>query len=278
MKVVRTVADVRAARAAFPALGLVPTMGFLHQGHVSLIEQAKRDCGAVAVSIFVNPTQFAANEDLSRYPRDLDRDLAMLDDAAVDLAFVPEVDQIYPSGFTTSIDVGPVATVLEGASRPGHFAGVATVVAKLFNIIQPTRAYFGQKDAQQCVVIKRMVRDLDLPVEVIVRPTIRDANGLAVSSRNSYLSPAEREQATVLYRALSAADAAFAGGERTAAVLRAIMTDVIASEPHVRLDYVSVADPDTLQECELAGAGAVVSLAAFVGKTRLIDNILLGSA
>jgi len=276
MKVVRTVADVRAARAAFPALGLVPTMGFLHQGHVSLIEQAKRDCGAVAVSIFVNPTQFAANEDLSRYPRDLDRDLAMLDDAAVDLAFVPEVDQIYPSGFTTSIDVGPVATVLEGASRPGHFAGVATVVAKLFNIIQPTRAYFGQKDAQQCVVIKRMVRDLDLPVEVIVRPTIRDANGLAVSSRNSYLTPAEHEQAAVLYRALCAANAAFAAGERTAAVLRGIMADAIAAEPAVRLDYVSVADPETLAECQLAGRGAILSLAAFLGKTRLIDNILLG--
>ncbi len=220
MKVVKTVDEVRAARAAFPTLGLVPTMGFLHEGHVSLIEHARADCGAIAVSIFVNPTQFAANEDLSRYPRDLDRDLAMLENAAVDLVFVPEVDQIYPPGFATSIDVGPVATLLEGASRPGHFAGVATVVAKLFNIVQPTRAYFGQKDAQQCAVIRRMVRDLDLPVEVVVRPTIRDASGLAVSSRNSYLTPAEHDQATVLFRALSAATAAFAAGERTAAVLR----------------------------------------------------------
>jgi pantoate--beta-alanine ligase len=278
MKVVKTIDDVRAARAAFPTLGLVPTLGFLHEGHVSLIEHAKADCGAVAVSIFVNPTQFGPSEDLSRYPRDLDRDLALLGDAAVDLVFVPEVDQIYPAGFASSIDVGPLATILEGASRPGHFAGVATVVAKLFNIVQPTRAYFGQKDAQQCAVIRRMVRDLDLPVEVVVRPTIRDASGLAVSSRNSYLTPAEHDQATVLFRALSAANAAFLAGERTATVLRAIVVDVVAGEPAVRLDYVSVADPDTLEECELAGPGAVVSLAAFIGQTRLIDNLLLGTA
>jgi pantoate--beta-alanine ligase len=276
MKLVKTVAEVRAARAAFPSLGLVPTMGFLHEGHVSLINHAKADCGAVAVSIFVNPTQFGANEDLSTYPRDLERDLALLGDAAVDLAFVPEADQIYPPGFATSIDVGPIATVLEGASRPGHFAGVATVVAKLFNIVQPTSAYFGQKDAQQCAVIKHMVRDLDLPVEVIVRPTVREADGLALSSRNSYLTSAEREQATVLYRALSAARAAFDGGERTAAVLRRIIADVIAAEPAVRLDYISVADPETLEECPLGGRGAIVSLAAFLGKTRLIDNIVLG--
>jgi pantoate--beta-alanine ligase len=276
MKLVETVAEVRAARIAFPTLGLVPTMGFLHQGHVSLIEHAKADCGAVAVSIFVNPTQFGANEDLSRYPRDLERDLALLDDAAVDLAFVPEADQIYPPGFATSIDIGPIATLLEGASRPGHFAGVATVVAKLFNIVQPTRAYFGQKDAQQCVVIKRMVRDLDLPVEIVVRPTIRGADGLALSSRNSYLSATERARATVLYRALSAANAAFAAGERTAAVLRGIIAEMIAAEPAVRLDYISVADPETLEECQLAGRGAIVSLAAFLGKTRLIDNVVLG--
>ena len=277
MKVVKTVADVRAARAAYPTLGLVPTMGFLHQGHVSLIGQAKADNDAVAVSVFVNPTQFGANEDLSRYPRDLERDLALLSDAAVDLAFVPEADQIYPPGFASSIDVGPVAMLLEGASRPGHFAGVATVVAKLFNIVQPSRAYFGQKDAQQCVVIKRMVCDLNLPVEVIVRPTIREADGLALSSRNSYLGPVERKQATVLYRALSTARDAFDSGERTAAVLRGIIADAIAAEPAVRLDYVSVADPDTLQECLLAGRGTIVSLAAFLGKTRLIDNIILGN-
>jgi pantoate--beta-alanine ligase len=278
MKVVKTIGEVRAARAVFPTLGLVPTMGFLHEGHASLIERAKAECGAVAVSIFVNPTQFGPSEDLTRYPRDLDRDLTRLRDTAVDLAFVPEVDQIYPAGFATSIDVGPLATILEGASRPGHFAGVATVVAKLFNIVQPTRAYFGQKDAQQCAVIRHMVRDLDLPVEIVVRPTIRDASGLAVSSRNSYLTPAEHDQATVLFRALSAANAAFAAGERTAAVLRAIVTDMIAGEPAVRLDYVSIADPESLEECELAGPGAVVSLAAFVGKTRLIDNLALGGA
>jgi pantoate--beta-alanine ligase len=276
MRVVKTVAEVRVARAAFPTLGLVPTMGFLHKGHVSLIDRARADCGAVAVSVFVNPTQFGPNEDLSRYPRDLERDLALMSEAGVDLVFVPEVDQIYPPGFASSIDVGPVATILEGASRPGHFAGVATVVAKLFNIVQPTRAYFGQKDAQQIVVIKRMVRDLDLPVEIVVRPTVREADGLALSSRNSYLSPAERKQAAVLYRALSAAREAFEGGERTAAVLRGIVADAIAAEPGVRIDYVSVADPETLAECQLAGRGAIVSLAAFFGKTRLIDNIVLG--
>jgi pantoate--beta-alanine ligase len=276
MKLVKTVAEVRAARPEFPSLGLVPTMGYLHEGHASLIRRAKQECGAAAVSIFVNPTQFGPNEDLSRYPRDLDRDLALLRETGADLVFVPGVEDIYPAGFATSIDVGPVARLLEGASRPGHFAGVATVVAKLFNIVQPTRAYFGQKDAQQCVVIRRMVRDLDLPVEIVIAPTIREADGLAISSRNSYLTRAEHQSATVLYRALAATRDAYDGGERTAAVLRAIATSMIAAEPSVRLDYVSIADPETLEELELAGRGALVSLAAFLGKTRLIDNILLG--
>ena len=276
MKLVTSIGAVRAARADFQSLGLVPTMGYLHEGHASLIERAKRECGAVAVSIFVNPTQFGPNEDLSRYPRDLERDFALLRDAAADLVFVPEVEEIYPKGFASSIDVGPVANVLEGASRPGHFAGVATVVAKLFNIVQPTRAYFGQKDAQQCVVIKHMVRDLDLPVEIVIAPTVRGPDGLAVSSRNSYLTPAEHDAATVLYRALTAARNAFAAGERSATVLRTMVKDMVATEPMVRLDYVSVANPDTLAEWDLAGPGALMSLAAFVGKTRLIDNVSLG--
>jgi pantoate--beta-alanine ligase len=252
-------------------------MGYLHEGHASLIERAKRECGAVAVSIFVNPTQFGPNEDLSRYPRDLDRDLALLRETAADLVFLPEAEEIYPKGFASSIEVGPVANVLEGASRPGHFAGVATVVAKLFNIVQPTRAYFGQKDAQQCVVIRHMVRDLDLPVEIVIAPTVRDADGLAVSSRNSYLTPAERHASTVLYRALTTAANAFNAGERSATVLRAIVSEMVATEPMVRLDYVSVANPETLAEWDLAAPGALMSLAAFVGKTRLIDNLTLGA-
>jgi pantoate--beta-alanine ligase len=275
MKLVKTIAETRAARAQFPMLGLVPTMGFLHEGHASLIRRAKAECGAVAVSIFVNPTQFGPTEDLSRYPRDLDRDFALLRENEVDVAFVPEVEDVYPRGFATSIDVGPVASVLEGMSRPGHFAGVATVVAKLFNIVQPTRAYFGQKDAQQSVVIRHMVRDLDLPVELVIGETIRDADGLAVSSRNSYLTMDEHRAAGVLYRALSAGGTLFDRGERDAAVLRAAVAQVIAGEPAVQLDYISIADPETLREAALAASGALLSIAAFIGRTRLIDNVIL---
>lgn len=275
MLVVSTIAEVRGARPRFPALGLVPTMGFLHPGHISLVQRAKTECGAAAVSIFVNPTQFGPNEDLARYPRDLERDLELLRAAGTDLVFTPQPAEVYPTGFATRIDVGPVATRLEGASRPGHFAGVATVVAKLFNIFQPTRAYFGQKDAQQTVVISRMAHDLDLPVEVVVAPTVREADGLAMSSRNAYLSAAERAAAPVLHRALVQATRLFEGGEREAETLREAMRATIAAEPAFTVDYVSVADPQTLEELQRVEGAALASLAARIGSTRLIDNLRL---
>ena len=276
MKIANTIAEVRAARPAFARLGLAPTMGFLHAGHLSLVERAKAECGAVAVSIFVNPTQFSPTEDFARYPRDLERDLDLLRGAGTDLVFTPQPSEIYPGGFATSVDVGPVSRRLEGASRPGHFAGVATVVAKLFSIVQPTRAYFGQKDAQQTVVIRRMARDLDLPVEVVVAPTVREPDGLALSSRNSYLRPEERAAAPVLYRALREAQDRFAGGERDAAALRGVIEAIIAEEPGFAIDYVSVADPETLEELGTVAGPALASLAARIGKTRLIDNVILG--
>lgn len=275
MQVLPTIAQVREARRAIGPLGFVPTMGFLHAGHLSLVERAKAECGAVAVSIFVNPTQFGPNEDLSRYPRDMDRDLRLLREAGVDFVFTPEPPEVYPQGFEASIDMGGVTRVLEGASRPGHFAGVATVVAKLFNIVQPTRAYFGQKDAQQCVVIRRLVRDLDMPVEVVISPTVREADGLAMSSRNAYLSAPERAGAPVLYRALTTAQSLFQSGERSADTLRQTLRDVLASEPQAVIDYVSVADPESLVELEKISKGALLSMAVRFGKTRLIDNLVL---
>ena len=214
MHVLTTVAAVRAARAGYGSLGLVPTMGFLHEGHLSLVRRAKTECGAVAVSIFVNPSQFGEGEDFQSYPRDLGRDLKCLEEAGADLAFTPAVAEIYPPGFDTHIDVGAIARGLEGAARPGHFDGVATVVAKLFNIVQPTRAFFGQKDAQQAAVIQRLARDLDLPCDIVIAPTVREADGVAMSSRNAYLSGPERQAATVLIAALSAAQASFSAVSR----------------------------------------------------------------
>ena len=275
MRVIETVAEFRAARAGAGDLGLVPTMGYLHDGHMSLVARAKAECAAVAVSIFVNPTQFAPNEDLARYPRDLPRDLGLLGPAGVDLVFAPAPQEIYPAGFDTTVEVRGVTDVLEGAVRPGHFAGVATVVAKLFNIVQPSRAYFGQKDAQQSVVIRKLVRDLNLPVEVIVAPTVREPDGLALSSRNSYLTPEQRAAGPAIYRALNAARARFEAGERNAEFLRDAMRSVIAAEPLMSLDYASVADADTLQELATVNGAALASMAVRVGPTRLIDNLLL---
>jgi len=276
MLVLQTIAQVRAARAGFPVLGLVPTMGYLHAGHLSLVTRAKAECGAVAVSIFVNPTQFGPNEDLGRYPRDLPRDIALLEAAGVDVVFTPDPAEIYPPGFDTRIEIGGVTARLEGAVRPGHFAGVATVVAKLFNIVQPTRAYFGQKDAQQSVVIRKLVADLNMPLEVVVAPTVREADGLAMSSRNVYLSPEQRAAAPALFRALSAAQTRFEAGERRGEVLREAIGRVLAAEPLIAIDYVSIADPTTLDEAVEVRDGALASLAVRLGATRLIDNLLLG--
>jgi pantoate--beta-alanine ligase len=276
MKTVTTVAAMRAWRRGVAGdVGFVPTMGYLHAGHASLVERARRENAAVVSSVFVNPTQFAPHEDLSRYPRDLARDERLLAEAGCDLLFAPAAGEVYPPGFGTSVDVGPVAEPLEGARRPGHFRGVATVVLKLFGMVQPARAYFGHKDAQQLAVIRRLVRDLDLPVTVIGCPTMRDADGLALSSRNAYLGPAERAAAPVLYRALQAAERLWRAGERDAARLRAQMQTVLAAEPLARVDYASVVDADTFRELERLDGPALLALAVRIGPARLIDNLPL---
>ncbi len=256
-------------------LGLVPTMGYLHEGHLSLARSARQACRSVAVSIFVNPTQFGPSEDLSQYPRDLERDLQMLESVGVDLVWTPTPETMYPAGFQTWVEVQEISQGLEGAQRPGHFRGVATVVAKLFNVIQPDKAYFGQKDAQQAAVIRRMTADLNFPIEIVVCPIVREPDGLAMSSRNVYLDPVQRKAATVLYRALSAAKDAYDAGERDAGKLRSVMQHTIESEPLARLQYVSCADYNTLQELEHVTGKALLSMAVFFGKTRLIDNFVL---
>ena len=278
IKILLSLTDLRQARTALPgSFGLVPTMGALHEGHLSLIRRAKAECEHVGLSIFVNPTQFGPSEDLSKYPRDLDRDLKLLEPLGVDVVWMPVPEDVYPPGFQTWVNVENVSTPLEGAHRPGHFRGVATVVAKLFNAFTPDKVYFGQKDAQQAVVIKRMVRDLNFPLEVVVCPTLREPDGLAMSSRNVYLNPEERQAATVLYRALSAAKKEFDSGQRDAELLRSILSSTIAAEPLAREEYVSAADPETLAELEQVENGVLLSLAVRIGKTRLIDNFLLPS-
>jgi len=277
MRLSHTIAEMRAARQGLAApVGFVPTMGYLHEGHLALVRRARGECASVVVSIFVNPTQFGPGEDYARYPRDLPRDLALLAAEGVDLVFHPEPAEMYPPGHETYVEVGSIATRLEGASRPGHFRGVATVVTKLFNIVQPDRAYFGQKDAQQVAVIKRLVADLNLPVDIVVVPTVREPDGLAMSSRNTYLNPRERQAATVLWRALCCARERWQAGERDASRLRREMTAVIQAEPLARIDYVSLAHPETLEELETVTGPALASLAVRIGTTRLIDNITLG--
>jgi pantoate--beta-alanine ligase len=277
LKVVASLAELPTARAALrDPLGLVPTMGFLHEGHLSLVRQARADCASVAVSIFVNPTQFGPQEDLAAYPRDLERDLTMLREAQVDLVWTPAPAEVYPPSFQTYIQVEELSRPLEGARRPGHFRGVATVVAKLFNAFLPQKAYFGQKDAQQVAVVRRMATDLNFPVDVVVCPTVREPDGLAMSSRNFYLTPAERKAATVLYRALETARAAFLDGEREAGKLRTAMSEVLAAEPLARPVYVSAADPETLAELEGRANRALLSMAVVIGKTVLIDNVVVG--
>ena len=277
MKVLTTIEEFRKAKAKRRGeWGLVPTMGYLHEGHLSLVKRARAENDHVAVSIFVNPTQFGPTEDLAAYPRDLDRDLGLLEPLGVDLVFNPSPEVMYPPNYQTYVTVEEVTKYLEGASRPTHFRGVATVVAKLFNIVGAERAYFGQKDAQQTIVIKRMVRDLNVPIDIVICPTQREADGLALSSRNTYLDEAHRRAAPVLYRALCAAKEAFDRGERDGDRLRSIMRGIIEAEPLAKLDYVSAADAVTLQEPAPIDAthGLLLSMAVRVGKPRLIDNFL----
>ncbi len=276
MTIVKTISEIRALRQKLKGtVGFVPTMGFLHEGHLALVKKAKAENSAVIVSIYVNPAQFGPREDFGAYPRDLDRDLELLRKEGTDIVFVPSGDEMYPPGFSSWVDVEKVTERLEGASRPGHFRGVATVVAKLFNVVQPTRAYFGQKDAQQVVVIKRMVADLNMDLEVVVVPTVRESDGLAMSSRNIYLSSKERQAATVLFKALTLARELGKGGEKDAEKIRRQMTALIRKEPLARIDYVSIADTETLEELDLLDRPAVASLAVRIGKTRLIDNMPL---
>jgi pantoate--beta-alanine ligase len=284
-RVVRTVADFRALRPSLGRMGFVPTMGNLHAGHGSLVRQARRECESVAASIFVNPAQFAKGEDLDKYPRTLDADLRLLGDAGCDVVWVPPVEELYPAGIVldrsdqqgTFVEVLGKSHQMEGTVRPHFFRGVATVVCKLFHATQPSVAYFGQKDAQQCVVIRNMVRDLLFDVQVVVGATVREPDGLAMSSRNGYLSPADRQAGLCLYRGLTAAQRLFDQGARDRSALHAAAATVIAAEPRVALQYVSIAHPRTLAELSAVGSeGAILSGAIMTTSTRLIDNVLLG--
>ena len=278
MNVVESVAELRAVRESLTSpFGLVPTMGFLHEGHLSLVRRAREECASVGVSIFVNPAQFGPTEDLDTYPANLERDLELLGTEQSDLVWTPTAVEMYGAGYQTWIEVEDLTRYLEGEIREGHFRGVATVVAKLFNSFQPDKAYFGQKDAQQATVIRRMTHDLNFPVEIVVCPTVREPDGLAMSSRNSTLGLEERQAATVLYRALTSATELFDAGERTAEKLRAEMATVLASEPLARAEYTSVADPKTLEESQGPIEQALLSIAVIIGKTRLIDNMTVGS-
>ena len=260
-------------------IGLVPTMGALHEGHLSLVREARRMCDVVVVSVFVNPTQFGPNEDFQHYPRDLTKDTTLLTDLNVDYIFAPSMEEIYPKGFSTYIKVEGLSDQLEGASRPGHFRGVATVVTILFNIVRPDFAFFGQKDAQQTLIVKRLTRDLAFDTEIVILPTVREESGLALSSRNAYLDEDERRAAAVLYRALRTAKEAYKTGERNASRLADWVRSTVDAEPRARLDYVSVADADTLEKLEkLDDRPVLIALAVHVGKTRLIDNMVLNRA
>jgi len=283
MRIVSTIAETRAAvrelRAECRSLGLVPTMGALHAGHLSLVRAARAQCGAVVVSIFVNPTQFGPNEDFAKYPRTWDADCVLLESEGVDVIFAPGADEMYPesyrAGASTFVDVEGVSDRLDGVSRPGHFRGVSTVVAKLFHIVGPDKAFFGQKDAAQVAVLRRMVRDLHFGLELVVCPTVREADGLALSSRNRYLSPTERSQALVLGKALRRLEERVAQGVFDAPTLIVDALTVLASERGVRLDYFKVVDPDTLEDVADVSKGALAAIAAIVGTTRLIDNLVI---
>lgn len=277
IKVVTTLAELHQARAALPEpVGLVPTMGFLHEGHISLVRRAKAECASVVVSIFVNPTQFGPTEDLAAYPRDLNHDLALLEAAGVDLVWAPTPEVMYPEGYQTWVTVEKVTQPLEGACRPIHFRGVATVVAKLFIGVQPQKAFFGQKDAQQVVVLRQMVRDLNFPIDMVVCPIVRETDGLARSSRNTYLNPQERKAALCLSLSLAAVRKVFSAGERNAHHLTQTVLDVLNHEPLAKVHYVSCADIQTLEELDTVVDKALISMAVYIGKTRLIDNTILG--
>ena len=276
MKVVPSIAQMREVRRGLKgSVGFVPTMGYLHEGHLALVRRARSENESVIVSIFVNPTQFGPEDDFQTYPRDTERDLALLEREKTDVVFMPTVEEMYPHGFVTWVHVKRVTERLEGPFRPGHFEAVATVVAKLFNIVEPTRAYFGNKDAQQLVVIRRMVSDLNMNLEVIAVPTVREPDGLAMSSRNIYLSSKERHAALVLWKALTLAHRLWAEGERDAEKMRQQMKTCIDDEPLAKIDYISVADAESLEELEAIDRPALVSLAVRIGRTRLIDNIVL---
>ncbi len=281
MKVVTDSREARRLRRGLRGrVGFVPTMGALHDGHLSLVRRSRAESDAALASIFVNPTQFGPQEDLAKYPRNLEGDLALLEAEGVDLVFAPEAASVFPPGFQTWVVPGALAGTLEGERRPGHFRGVLTVVSKLLHVIEPDRAYFGQKDAQQAVIIRRMAADLDLPVEIVVCPIVREPDGLAMSSRNAYLTPEERRAAPVLYRSLRAVSAAWLAGERRGPRLREPALAILAAEPLASVDYVSAADPETLVEIETAAGRVLVSMAVRFGSTRLLDNLVLpeGSA
>jgi pantoate--beta-alanine ligase len=275
MEVITTIAGIREIRKTLKGtMGFVPTMGYLHAGHIALVKQARAENDITAVSIFVNPTQFGPKEDFKTYPRDINRDLALLK-PYTDIVFIPGDKEMYPEGYNTWVDTKDITDALEGAVRPGHFKGVTTVVNKLFNIIQPDKAYFGQKDAQQAAVIKKMVKDLNMPLEVVVCPTVREKDGLAMSSRNTYLTPEMRQHAQVLYQSLVKAREMYRQGERDAVKIKQTMTDIINSQPIGVIDYISIADNETLQEVRQITRPALISMAVKFGKTRLIDNIVI---
>ncbi len=277
MKIVKTIAELRNLRPKLAKpLGFVPTMGYLHEGHLELVRRARAETRTVAVSIFVNPTQFGPHEDFKQYPRDPERDLALLEKEGADLVFMPSAEEMYPPDFDSWVEVGKLTERLEGAARPGHFRGVATVVAKLFNIVRPDKAYFGQKDAQQLLVIKKMTADLDMGIEVVAVPTVREPDGLAMSSRNTYLNAEERKQVAVLYQSLKLAQKLYAEGEKDAKVIKAQMTALIGQQPLAKIEYISIADAETLDELDKLKPPALISMAVRFGKTRLIDNVVVG--
>ena len=276
MQLAKTIAELRELRRqSSGSVGFVPTMGYLHEGHLALVRQARNENSTVVVSIFVNPAQFGPSEDLASYPRDLDRDLELLEEERTDLVFMPSDEEMYPPLFSSWVDVEKVTERLEEASRPGFFRGVATVVAKLFNIVQPAKAYFGQKDAQQAIVIQRMVADLNMNLEIVVVPTVRENDGLAMSSRNVYLNSQERQAATILFKALTLAKELWQRGEKDADKIRQQMISLIQKEPLAQIDYVSIADASTLEELKTVDRPALASLAIRIGQTRLIDNTIL---